>query len=308
MKKAGETASSTWGQFGALSTENEVGTWGILDGSRQDSSEKGKWSWQRADPTALYQLSKTRRRQGGGKRTCLCTAALSGSGASWIGQKMLGTQQWYTSGRVRSIEPNQRFKVEVPGTLVLDMSGVLAVQAVPSQSILFVEAWPSGNLSSKWVSWASGSWTLHAGVPFTRTHLLNLSADSKVGCGAGDRHGQHADGNLAVRPLTSESLPARTLIVMWASEWQQNQTVYALVDEGSLLDPGGASLGNRDSNVVMEGQVTVPGGTVTFSVGKVSTMTTIVISPTVSLARAEEDTSMFFQATQRLGWISLPVS
>ena len=196
---------------------------------------------------------------------------------------------------------NQRFKEEVPGTLVLDMSGVLAVQAVPSQSILFVEAWPSGNLSSKWVSWASGSWTLHAGVPFTRTHLLNLSADSKVGCGAGDRHGQHADGNLAVRPLTSESLPARTLIVMWVSEWQQNQTVYALVDEGSLLDPGGASLGNRDSNVVMEGQVTVPGGTVTFSVGKVSTMTTIVISPTVSLARAEEDTSMVFPGDSEIG-------
>ena len=58
---------------------------------------------------------------------------------------------------------------------------------------------------------------VHAGVPFTRTHLLNLSADSKVGSGAGDRHGQRADGNLAVHPVTSESLPARTLIVMWAS-------------------------------------------------------------------------------------------
>ena len=80
-------------------------------------------------------------------------------------------------------------------------------------------------------------------------------------------------GNLAVHPATSESLPARTLIVMWASEWQQDQTVYVLIDEGLLLDPGGASLGNRDSNVVMEGQVIVPGGTVTFSVGKVSTMT-----------------------------------
>ena len=76
---------------------------------------------------------------------------------------------------------------------------------------------------------------------------------------------------------------------------------YALIDEGSLLDPGGASLGNRDSNVVMEGQVTVPGGTVTFSEGKVSTMTTIVISPTVSLARAEEDTSMVFPGDSEIG-------
>ena len=191
---------------------------------------------------------------------------------------MLGTQQWYTSGRVRSTQKASVSKEEVPGTPVLDMCGVLAVQAVPSQSILFVEAPPSGNLSTKWVSRARGIWAFHAGVPITGTHLLNLSADSKVGSGAGDRHGQYADGNLAVHPETSEGLPARTLIVMWASEWQQNQTVYALIDEGSLLDPGGASLGNRDSNVVMEGQVTVPGGAVTFSVVKVSTMTTIVIS------------------------------
>ena len=191
---------------------------------------------------------------------------------------------------------NQRFKEEVPGTLVLDVSGVLAVHAVPSQSILFVEAWPSGNLSSKWVSWASGSWTFHAGVPTTGTHLLNLSADSKVGSGAGERHGQSADGNLAVHPVTSESLPARTLIGV-ASE----PNGYVLIDEGSLLDPGGASLGNRDSNVVMEGQVAVPGGTVTFSVVKVSTMTTIVISPTVSLARAEEDTSMVFPGDSEIG-------
>ena len=99
---------------------------------------------------------------------------------------------------------NQRFKEEVPGTPVLDMSGVLVVRTVPSQSILFVEARPSGNLSTKLVSWASSSWTLHAGVPTTGTHLLNLSADSKVEFGAGERHGQSGDDNLAVRPLTSE--------------------------------------------------------------------------------------------------------
>ena len=112
----------------------------------------------------------------------------------------------------------------------------------------------------------------------TGTHPLNPSADSKTGPGAGDMHGQYADGNLAVHPATSESLPARTLIVMRASKWQQNQTVYDPIEEGSLLDPGGAVLGNRDSNVVMEGRATVLGGTVTFSVGEVSTMTTIVMS------------------------------
>ena len=48
---------------------------------------------------------------------------------------------------------------------------------------------------------------------------------------------------------------------MWALEWQQNQTLYALIGEGSLLDSGGAGLGNKDSNVVMEEEVTVPDGT-----------------------------------------------
>ena len=127
---------------------------------------------------------------------------------------------------------------------------------------------------------------------------MNLSADSKTGSGAGDRHGQHAD---AVHPITSESLPARAMIVMWASEWHQNQTVYALIEEGSLLDPGGAGLGHRDSSVVMEGRVTVSGGIVTFSVGEESTMTTIVISLTVSVALAEEDTSLVFPDDSEIG-------
>ena len=84
---------------------------------------------------------------------------------------------------------------------------------------------------------------------------------------------------------------------MWAREWQQNQMVYALVEEGSLLDSGGAGLWNKAFNVVMEGQVTVTDGTVTFSAGEVSTMTTIVILLTVSVALVEENTSLM-----RLGW------
>ena len=78
---------------------------------------------------------------------------------------------------------NQRLKEEVPGTPVLDMSGVSgamsvptasAVQAVPSLIFLFVEAWPSGNLSTKWVSWASGNWTFHAGVQFWDSYIESI--------------------------------------------------------------------------------------------------------------------------------------
>ena len=50
-----ETASSTWSQFGALTTENEVGTGRILDGTRQRRG--GGPGMTMADPTALYQLS-----------------------------------------------------------------------------------------------------------------------------------------------------------------------------------------------------------------------------------------------------------
>ena len=45
MKEAGETVSSTWDQVEALSTENEAGIRGILDGTRQDSSEDARQSW-----------------------------------------------------------------------------------------------------------------------------------------------------------------------------------------------------------------------------------------------------------------------
>ena len=45
VKKAGETASSTWDQVGALSTENEAGTGRISDGTRQGSSEDAKQPW-----------------------------------------------------------------------------------------------------------------------------------------------------------------------------------------------------------------------------------------------------------------------
>ena len=65
---------------------------------------------------------------------------------------------------------------------------------------------------------------------------------------------------------------------MWASEWQQYQTVYALSDEGSLLDPGGASLGIREQGLQRRHGWTSFCSRWYCDLEKVSTMTTIVIS------------------------------
>ena len=171
----------------------------------------------------------------------------------------------------------------------------------PCLGQLHVEAWLLGNFSTKLVSWASGNWTFHAKVPISGTHTLNLSTNSKAGSGAGDRHRQYADVSLVFHPATSESIPVRTLAVMWTPEWQQNRTVHAVIDEGSLLDSGGAGLGNNDVNVVMEEQITIPDGAVIFSAGKVSAMTTIVILLTVSVALAEENTSLISPDGSEIG-------
>ena len=45
LEEAGETASSTWDQGRALSTENEAGALGIFDGTWQDGSEDARQSW-----------------------------------------------------------------------------------------------------------------------------------------------------------------------------------------------------------------------------------------------------------------------
>ena len=164
----------------------------------------------------------------------------------------------------------------------------------PSQPTLRVEALSPGNLPTKPVSWASGNLTFHAEVQITGSHILNLSTNSKVRSGTGGRHEQYADGSLEVHPVTSENIPGRTWVVVLDPEWQQNPTVYARIDEGSLLDSSGnflAGLGNLDFNVVVVEQVLVPDGTVTFPAGGVRTMTTMVISFTVSVALAERNTS-----------------
>ena len=78
------------------------------------------------------------------------------------------------------------------------------------------------------------------------------------------RHEQYAEGSLVVHPVNSENIPGRTMVIVLDPEWQQNQAVYARIDEGSLLDSSRnflAGLGNRDSNVVVVEQVLVPNGT-----------------------------------------------
>ena len=160
LKNAGETASSTWCQFGALSTENEVGTRGNLDGTRQDSSEEGKWSWHdEVRPDSFASVVKDeeapRRRP-----------------ANISVQKTLGTQQMVQILTVSVDGTNQRFKEEVPGTPVLHMSGVSGAMSVPTAS-----ACRPSPLSQYYLlkhgcratfrQSASGNWTFRAGVPIT---------------------------------------------------------------------------------------------------------------------------------------------
>ena len=66
--------------------------------------------------------------------------------------------------------------------------------------------------------------------------------------------GQDADGSIAVHPVTSEDIPGRTLIVVWAPELQQSPMVYVLIDAGAVLDSSGNSLVglvDSDSNFVV---------------------------------------------------------
>ena len=73
--------------------------------------------------------------------------------------------------------------------------------------------------------------------------------------------------------------------------------------EGSSL----MGLVNRGSNVVLTEQVTVSNYTMTCPAGEVSTITTIGISFTMSVALSEEDPHLVF-ANQRLGGILLQLS
>ena len=129
LKNAGETALSTWGQFGALSTENEVGTGGILDGTRQDSSEEGKWSWHdegRPDSFASVVKDEEALRRRPANMSVSRSIVRKWGILDW-------SEDAWKSAMVHILTvsvdgTNQRFKEEVPGTPVLDMSGVLSPQ------------------------------------------------------------------------------------------------------------------------------------------------------------------------------------
>ena len=80
---------------------------------------------------------------------------------------------------------------------------------------------------------------------------VNVGTNSKAGSGT---PGQDADGSIAVHPVTSEDIPGRTLIVVWAPELQQCPMVYVLIDAGAVLDSSGNSLVglvDSDSNFVV---------------------------------------------------------
>ena len=178
---------------------------------------------------------------------------------------------------------HQRFEDEVPSTAVVNMSGISgstsvsrsgAVQADPSQLTLRVEALSLGNFSTKLVSLASITSTFHEEVQINGTHTVNLCTNSDVGSGTG---------------ACMDSTQTAALVVVLAPELQQDQTVYVLIDAGSVLDSSGNSLAdlvNSDSNFAVAEKVIVPNGTVTFRVCEVSTKTTIVISFTVSVPLA----------------------
>ena len=116
---------STWDQFGVLFTKNEVGTGGILDGTRQDSSEEAKQSWHdEGRPNSFASVVKNesvpRRKQ--------ANMSISRSIVQKLGIWVRSEDAWdlaMANLLTGSVDlTNQRFKEEVPGTPVLNMSGV----------------------------------------------------------------------------------------------------------------------------------------------------------------------------------------
>ena len=105
-------------------------------------------------------------------------------------------------------------------------------------------------------------------------------------------------------PSDSEDIPGHTLIVVWASELQQNPIVYVLVDAGAVLNSSDNSLVglvDSNSNSVVTKPGVVPKGTWTFREGEVSTTTITLISFTMSVQRAGEMFMWLVQAIPGLG-------
>ena len=81
-----------------------------------------------------------------------------------------------------------------------------------------------------------------------RANPGNVRASSKAGSGTGCVPGQDADGSIAVHPVTSEDIPGRTLIVVWALELQQSpvldssgNSLVGLVNSDSIFRCDGTS-------------------------------------------------------------------
>ena len=109
--------------------------------------------------------------------------------------------------------------------------------------------------------------------------------------------------------VTSEDILGRTLIVVWASELQQNPMVYVLIAEAVLDSSGNPLVGlvGSDSNFVMTEPGVVPKGTWTFRVGEVGTTTVTVISFNMSVQRAAENAHVIGPGDSKLGLNFTPV-
>ena len=266
-EEAGETASSTRNQGRVLSTENEGSTRGIVDSTGQDSSEDAKQSWHdEGGPdsfaTVVKDRNASRRRQANTFTFSRIAWKLGVCG--WSGDAWEPATAYLLTGSVGTT--NQRFEGEVPSTAVVNMSGISgstsvsrvdAVQAEPSQPTLHVEAFVAGQLFTE--ACVVGEHQFEE-VQINETHRLNLQTNPNAGSGTGGMHGQYADGSLVVHPVISEDIPGRTLVVVLAPELQQDQTVYVLIDAGSVLDSSGntlAGLVNSDSNFAVAEEVIV---------------------------------------------------
>ena len=200
----------------------------------------------RSDPTALHQLLRTGTRQGGGKRAFPFPAGLSGS---WVCELCRYNQPAF---RRRGAKYRCHEDVRGLGRHVCLHSKCSAGRPLSAntarRSISVGQPFHNACVIGE------QPLDVHAEVQYHwDSHLeSNSEIDGEIWNGRG------ADGRLVVHPVTSEWFPGRIVVVVLAPEWQQNQTVYALMDEGLLLDSSGnslAGLGNRDTDVVVAEQI-----------------------------------------------------
>ena len=123
--------------------------------------------------------------------------------------------------------------------------------------------------------------TFDEDIQFEGTRTVVLCTNAVAGSGAGCAHAEYADGSFAVRPVISENVSWRTLVVVLDQELHPKQTSYILVDARAVPDSSGnpfVGLAGRDVNFAVAEQIIVPNSTVTFPAGEASPTTTIVVS------------------------------